>query len=171
MLDSYPYYFIKNCNDENYAEKVKLYRFKSTKSRKTYIVRVEKYPHSVYVIKFYLKNHSLSKNKYRLLTNDFEPRRIIYSCINILNGIYREDEKSSFAFVGSNLENEELANNKRFRFYKTIVTTLFGDTIFLHYESIEKSAYLLLRRTELEEKPKILRYIQNYFNTVYELSE
>ena len=47
MLESaYPFLFIMNLKDEANQDgllQVKLYRFKSTKSKITYIVRVEKY--------------------------------------------------------------------------------------------------------------------------------
>ncbi len=86
MLESaYPFYFIqKDKGDSIGSLYVSLYRFKSTKSKLVYIVRVEEYEYSIYAVKFYQKNHSLSKNKYRMMTNTYEPRRIINTCINII---------------------------------------------------------------------------------------
>lgn len=85
MLESaYPFLFIMNLKDEanqNGLLQVKLYRFKSTKSKITYIVRVEKYMYNIYAVKFYPKKYKDSKNKYRIATNTFEPRRIINTCI------------------------------------------------------------------------------------------
>lgn len=42
---------------------VKLYRFKSTKSKITYIVRVEKYMYNIYAVKFYPKKYKDSKKQ------------------------------------------------------------------------------------------------------------
>lgn len=63
MLQSaYPFYFIqKDKGDSNGLLHVLLYRFKSAKSKLVYIVRVEEYKYNIYAVKFYQKNHSLSK--------------------------------------------------------------------------------------------------------------
>ena len=58
-----------------------LYTFKSTKSNQRYIVEVEGFDHEFYGLKFYWKGVELSKERYSLLTNDFEPRKIVRSCI------------------------------------------------------------------------------------------
>lgn len=85
LTNAYPFVFLQNMEDEQQvATHLKLYRFKSSKSNLTYIVRVEIYPQHIYAVKFYLKNHSDSPNKYRLMTNTYEPRRIINTCINIM---------------------------------------------------------------------------------------
>jgi len=173
MPDFYPHNFIQNCRDENneYIEFVKLYSFKSTKSNLRYLVRVEKYRHKVYVIKFYLKNNRHSREKYNLLTNTFEPRRIIYTCINILKEIFFDDPESSFAFIATNSPDEEVSNTKRYRVYKTIVNTQFGIDTFDHFYYQDKSAYLLLRKSELKKNPGLLDKIEREFSIIYDLSE
>jgi len=173
MPDFYPYHFIQNCRDENnkYIENVRLYCFKSAKSKLRYLVRVEKYRHKVYVIKFYPKNTRRSPDRYKLLTNTFEPRRIIYTCINILKDIYISDPESSFAFVASNNTDEVKSNTKRYRVYKTIVNTQFGIDTFDHFYYEEKSAYLLLRKTQLVKNQNLISDIEEEFEAIYDFSE
>lgn len=130
MLESaYPFLFIMNLKDEANQDgllQVKLYRFKSTKSKITYIVRVEKYMYNIYAVKFYPKKYKDSKNKYRIATNTFEPRRIINTCINIMLSIYKEDTMASFGFIGANGLNENSTNcTKRYRVYSKIMATYF----------------------------------------------
>ena len=87
MLDeSYPFQFIQRQNApcDTDLENIELYKFRSSKTRLWYIVRVEFYRHHVHAVKFYLKNHRLSDKKYQILTNTFEPRRIIYSVLNVM---------------------------------------------------------------------------------------
>lgn len=173
MPDYYVHRFIQNIWNENnrYVEYTKLYSFKSAKSNLTYLVRVEVYPRHVYVVKFYPKNAKLSKDKYKILTNTFEPRRIIYTCINILTEIFNDDPMSSFAFIASESRDEEKNNTKRYRVYKTIVTTKFGISTFDHFYYEEKSAYLLLRKTELIKNPDLLKNIEEEFEKIYDFSE
>lgn len=75
---------------------VDVYHFKSLKSNLWYIVRVECYPFHMYAIKFYPKKFELSPDKYRLLTNTFEPRTIVNTCINIMMDVYESDGRTSF---------------------------------------------------------------------------
>lgn len=85
MLSSYPYRFVMNEPSHNkYIVETAIYTFRSTKSSLTYLVRVEHYKMDIYIIKFFLKSNRYSPYKYNLLTNTFEPRRIINTCICIL---------------------------------------------------------------------------------------
>lgn len=172
MIDPYPFIHLMNIPDDKESCSIltKLYRFKSLKSNKKFIVRVEIYPHSVYVVKFFDKSLSNCPNRYSILTNDKEPRRVIMTCICILKSLHEEDNKSSFAFIGTNCIDEPKKNTKRFRVYKTIVTTQFGDSVFAHFTNEDNSAYLLLRQTELEANKNLLLDIQNQFHKVYEFS-
>lgn len=122
MLESsYPFHFIMNEYEEKPDEgfsHLMLYTFKSTKSNLTYIVRVEVYKYHIYAVKFYLKNMQHSKNKYRIATNTYEPRRIINTCINIMLSIYEKDHKASFGFIGANgMDEDNTCCTKRYRFY------------------------------------------------------
>ena len=50
---------------------------------------VEAYKKSIFTgIKFYLKSQAHLQEKYGFQTNDFEPRRIVLSCIYIMKHYY-----------------------------------------------------------------------------------
>lgn len=173
MLESaYPFYFIQK--DKGLSKgllHILLYRFKSEKSHLTYIVRVEEYEYDIYAVKFYQKNHSLSKNKYRIMTNTYEPRRIINTCINIMLSIYKDNSKASFGFIGANGVNEDINCTKRYRVYSRIIATYFSDAYFYHKENIEKSAYMLINNTALNNNPNLIEQIEAFFIEQYEYFE
>lgn len=173
MLESaYPFFFIqKDEGNEDGLLSISLYRFKSTKSNLVYIVRVEQYECSIYAIKFYQKNHRLSHNKYRIMTNTFEPRKIINTCINIMLSIYEKNSKASFGFIGANGFNEDTKCTKRYRVYSRIVATYFSDRVFYHKENIEKSAYMLINNIALKENPDLIQQIENFFINQYDYFE
>lgn len=75
-----------------------LYSFKSPKTHMRYIVEVEHYKFDLYAVKFYLKIHQNSKDRFNVLTNLYEARSVIYTCIAILIDIYKQNNKASFAF-------------------------------------------------------------------------
>lgn len=168
LKSAYPFYFIqKDKGDEHGPLYVLLYRFKSIKSNLVYIVRVEAYMHNIYAVKFYQKNHSLSKNKYRLKTNTYEPRRIIYTCINILLSLYKKNTNASFGFVGANGLYEDINSTKRYRVYSMIIATYFSDNLFYHKESKDKSAYMLINNNELQRTPQLIQQIETFFVEQY----
>lgn len=149
---------------------IDLWRFKSMKSGKTYLVDVEAYEKHIYGIKFYLKSQAHLQEKYSFQTNDFEPRRIVLSCIYIMKHYYETDIHSSFAFIGANNMGEDKACTKRFRFYRTIVNTYFGTKTFEHHTDERNSAYLMLRKTELDKNTFSIKDIENFFRDIYMLS-
>lgn len=168
MIFSYPYRFVQNFNRSSGHLKYKrLYTFKSTKSNQWYWVWVEYYDYNMYAIKFHLKAHRLSKRKYNLLSNTFEPRRIVFTCIQIMLSIYEEDDHASFGFIGANMEKEDVSDTKRFRFYRSIMATYFSERHFTHVETPAKSAYLMINKIELENHPTLLTDIQNVFLKEY----
>lgn len=173
MLQSaYPFYFIQSDKgDSKGLLHVLLYRFKSTKSNLVYIVRVEEYEYNIYAVKFYQKSHSLSKNKYRIMTNTNEPRRIINTCVNIMLTVYQKNKKASFGFVGANGFDEDTSYTKRYRVYSRIIATYFSDEHFYHKENIEKSAYMLINNISLKENPDLVEQIESFFIEQYEYFE
>ena len=173
MLQSaYPFYFIQRDKEGSKCLLfVSLYRFKSTKSHLTYIVRVEEYEFNIYAVKFYQKNHSLSKNKYRIMANTYEPRRIINTCINIMLTIYQNDQKASFGFIGANGFDEDVSCTKRYKVYARIVATYFSDVHFYHKENIDKSAYMLINNIALKENPDLIEEIEQFFIDQYDYFE
>lgn len=170
LASAYPFRFVLNLNDaQSTASSVKLYSFKSTKSNLSYLVRVEIYPQHVYAIKFYLKNHRHSPNKYRLATNTNEPRRIINTCINIMLSIYERDASASFGFVGSNgMDENTYCCTKRYRVYTKMLARYFTDELFCHVENKGKSAYLMLNRNTLRDNPNIVQELRDFFANQYD---
>lgn len=77
-----------------------------------YIAEVEHYNLDLYAIKFYLKSHQNSKDKFTVLTNLHEARPVIYTCIAILIDIFHQNNKASFAFIGSPSPKEIERENK-----------------------------------------------------------
>ena len=167
--DCYPFTFVhrsKNCGQGILY--VDIYHFKSTKSNLSYLIRVERYEHNMYAVKFYQKNHRLSPKKYQILSNTFEPRRIIYTCMNVMFYIFKENPRASFGFIGASCENEDVANTKRYRVYNKIVATQVSEEKFEHVENIKKSAYMLINRAELEEYPNLIQDIEKTFQELYD---
>ncbi len=61
-----------------------IWKFRSTKSNKWYIVEMEHFDNNLIAIKFYYKGARLSPHRYSLMTNDNEPRTIVYSCLELI---------------------------------------------------------------------------------------
>lgn len=144
-----------------------LYRFKSTKSKLTYIVVVEQYKYDVFAVKFYPKKWENSKDKYRLLTHTYEPRKIINTCVNIMLSIYEKNPNASFGFVGANRIGESTQETKRYKIYSTIIATYLSDKFFYHKENKEKSAYLLINIKSLSNSPSLISKIEEFFINQY----
>ncbi|KAA6342119.1 hypothetical protein EZS27_010114 [termite gut metagenome] len=67
------------CENNKDLIKKMLYRFKSLKTNKIYLVEIEHYEMNIYIIKFYPKNYRKSDDKFRILTGDYEVRRIVFT--------------------------------------------------------------------------------------------
>lgn len=112
-----------------------------------YIVNVEQYPHSMYAIKFYLKNHRLSDKKYKFITGLNDQIRVLATCIEIMLYFYNKNHYASFAIIGESSLDENTHNNtKRFRVYKRILENLFSPFRFLHLSFPNESAYILVNK-------------------------
>ena len=172
LENSYPFRFIMNEYekepDEGFSH-LMLFTFKSTKSNLTYIVRVEVYKYHIYAVKFYLKSMQDSKNKYRIATNTYEPRRIINTCINIMLSIYEKDPEASFSFIGANgMDEDSTYCTKRYRFYSRLMATYFSSEKFYHKENKAKSAYMLINNHVLDRNPGLVKEIETFFAERYD---
>ena len=165
MLPHYPYTFLTRQDTGEIS--VLIYHFRSTRTKKWYIVRVEQYPNDFFGIKFYLKDDRLNPHKYNRLTGLNEPRPIIYTCIAILMELAEQYPNSSFGFIGANMLGESENETKRFRVYRRVLTTYFSEEHYLHYQIVEKSAYALVRKHVLENNPQIISEISTYFSDNY----
>ena len=102
--------------------------FKSTKSNKRYIVEIEYFSNHFLGLKFYWKGVASSKDRYSLMTNDYEPRIIVMSCVYIMLEYFKRDKCASFGFVAADdLNSADNPNqpNKRFRFYRRMMLSIF----------------------------------------------
>lgn len=138
-------------------------------------MEMEQVDENFYAIKFYWKAVEKSKKRYSLLTNDYEPRRIIRSCIEVMLEYIRKNPRISFGFLASDdLEEdingkklEEGIGNRRFRFYRNLMLNLFGPESFYQVSDINNNLYLMLNRKEVDEGRLVLASIEKRINTIY----
>lgn len=154
---------------------IDLWTFRSKKSNKRYIVEVEGFENEFYGIKFYWKGVEKSKNRYSMLTNDFEPRIIVRTCIEVMLEYYRKNTLVSFGFVASpDLENDIKGKNyniktgsRRFRFYKRMMVNLFGPETFYQVADTTNTIYLLVNMSQLSNGVMTLKDIEHRLNQTY----
>lgn len=161
-------FVMSNCDLET-NRKVDLWTFKSTKSNKRYIVEIEHFPKHFLGVKFFWKGVSSSPSRYNFLTNDYEPRTIVNSCIMVMLKYYDENPETSFGFVAS--ENEyghKSFPNKRFRFYRRMMLSLFSPEKFVQIYDISNSVYLLLNKESLSKNSFSIKDIVNYMKVYFE---
>ena len=156
---------------------VDLWSFRSTKSRKRYIIEVEGFEHQFYGIKFYWKGVEKSNLRDSLLTYDYEPRRIIRTCIEVMLDYYRKNTSVSFGFVAApdletDIKGKKKANNqpgsRRFRFYQRMMVSLFGPDTFYQAADTSNTIYLMINRKQLSAGAITLKEIENLLNSTYE---
>lgn len=131
---------------------IDLWTFKSTKSHKRYIVQVEHFPSNFYGVKFYWKAMTNSEKRYSLMTNDYEPRTIVLSCIEIMRLYLEKAPLTSFAFVAAEdlNVNKNLDVSKRFRFYRRMMLSIFVENTFIQANNTKTGVYMLLNRKSME---------------------
>lgn len=154
---------------------IDLWSFRSEKSNKRYIVEVEEFEKGFYGIKFYWKGVEKSKRRYSILTNDYEPRTIVRSCVEIMLQYFRNNPLVSFGFVaapdlekdikGKNIDVTE--GNRRFRFYQRMMINLFGPETFYQAADATKTIYLMINRRQLSIGKISLREIEDNLNRIY----
>lgn len=150
---------------------IDLWAFKSTKSNKRYIVEVEKFSNHFLGLKFFWKGVVNSKDRYSLLTNDYEPRTIVMSCIYIMLEYFKKDNCASFGFVAANDLNyreDRTSINKRFRFYRRMMLSIFGKETFAQGYDIQNSIYLLINREMLDTGRISIKQIEYEISKLYE---
>ena len=167
-LGFYPATFIMRSTDPSTLRIVDLWKFRSEKSRKWYIVEVEWFSHDFLGLKFYWKGVAESKKRYSLLTHDFEPRKIVMSCIKIMLHYFKENKCASFGFVAAdNIDGEKIGINKRFRFYRRMMLSLFSPDAFVQINDKNHSIYLLVNRMMLDEGHITIGQIETEITRLY----
>lgn len=153
-----------------------IWTFRSLKSNKRYIVEVEGFENEFYGLKFYWKGVEKSKNRYSLLTNDYEPRIIVRSCIEVMLEYYRKNKLVSFGFVaapdlardikGKNIDIEH--GGRRFKFYKRMMLNLFGPQTFYQVSDTTFTIYLLINSNQLKNNAITITDIERRLNQTYD---
>lgn len=154
---------------------IDLWTFRSTKSSKRYIVEVEGFENEFYGIKFYWKGVEKSKDRYSLLTNDFEPRTIIRSCIEIMLEYYRKNPIVSFGFVAApdlekDLKGKSIevdSGSRRFKFYQRMMVNLFGPETFFQASDTTNTIYLMINMKQLASGAISIKDIEKRLNQIY----
>lgn len=155
---------------------IDLWTFKSDKSNKRYIVEVEYFEDDFYGIKFYWKGVEQSKQRYSLLTNDYEPRTIVRSCIEVMLEYYYKNPLASFGFVAADDLKKDIkgkninmkAGSRRFRFYQRMMVNLFGPKTFCQTADTANKIYLMTNMKQLSTGTVSIKDIENKLNQTYE---
>ena len=166
----YPASFIMRSKDSSGLRIIDVWKFRSTKSKRWYIIEMEHFDNNLIAIKFYCKSNRLSKNKYSIMTNDNEPRTIIYSCLELMKRYYLLDNTVSFGFYAEqdlNPKKQLKHSTRRFRFYKLIVTYYFGEESFVHIQDNSERIYLLLNKRQLLNGSLSLQAVAKQINSVF----
>ena len=166
----YPAKMIMRSKDQGTLRIIDLWKFRSSKSHKWYIVEVEHFPENFFGLKFYWKGVAESKDRYSLLTNDYEPRTIVCSCINIMYEYFRKNDRSSFGFVGARdlIEPKFLdGSSKRFRFYRRMMLSIFGSKTIAQCYDVTNSMYLLVNRKMLDNGNLSMSVIETEISRLY----
>jgi hypothetical protein len=167
--------FVMRCGDKKTPRIVDLWSFKSLKSNKRYIVEVEGFDHEFLGLKFYWKGVEKSKNRYSLLTNDYEPRKIVRSCIEIMMIYYNKNKFISFGYVAApDLEKDikgkkidKKSGSRRFKFYQRMMINLFGPETFYQASDTTNTIYLMINRKQLNRGEITIKDIERKINETY----
>ena len=154
---------------------IDLWTFKSIKTNKRYIVEVEGFENDFWGLKFYWKGVEKSKHRYSLLTNDYEPRIIVRSCIEVMLEYYRRNRLVSFGFVAApDLEKDIIgkkvnreSGSRRFKFYRRMMINLFGPKTFYQVSDTTNTIYLLVNMEQLTSKAISIKHIERKLNETY----
>lgn len=163
MTSGYPFVFVMNDRSvsDDVLEYALQYRFKSSRSHHTYIVRVEKYVDHAYCVKFFDKALIDSKHKFSLRTNTFEPRTIFYTIIHILLDVLNKDQHASFFFIGAEDERDEGGQStRRYRVYRRFVLSTISNNLFEHYRVNDLSLYILANKGYVTDMGSYVRRIE-----------
>jgi hypothetical protein len=176
QLKFYEPKFIMRSQDPNSLRIIDIWTFQSTKSNKRYIVEVEGFENEFYGLKFYWKGVEKSKHRYSLLTNDYEPRIIVRSCIEIMLQYFKRSPLVSFGFVAAPDLDEDVKGKKvdqekgsrRFQFYQKMMLSLFGPETFLQVHDTTNTIYLMVNQENLKLQKVSIKDIERRINAIYQ---
>ena len=93
------------------------------------------------------------------------------SCIQIMLDYYKKDSTCSFGFVAApDLDQSKLNKepNKRFRFYRRMMLSVFGNKTFYHGYDLDSSLYVLINRELIDNGTLSLESIEEEISNVYQ---
>lgn len=166
-------YTFSKCNktqalNKTYLYETVLYRFSTPVDR--YTVELEHYHYSIFVIKFYRTKDRKNKNKFNIITNEFNCTRIISTCIKILSSVLEQKPLASFGFIGSYTISDNYTEEKnctqRFRIYKMVMENLIGETLFHHSMDLIHSTYLMVNNGN-KSPEEVVAKARTMFEKVY----
>ena len=172
-------------NDTNNGITVHLYSFKCLFNQH-YIVEVECHKDSIFIIKYFQKNHKDSKYRYTLLNGKSQWKKpenaknflaILNTVTNIIVEIYYKKDKASFGFMGAPTKKENnpsinkdninedgtVAKTKRYNIYGLYVRRYFSPKQFEHIDIESSSSYVLRNKDNSNlSNEKIEKFFLNY---------
>lgn len=163
------YEFLRCHGSSKGIRQLEVFRFQNDFNDK-YLVEVFYYDYNVYAIKFFMKKHKLSENRYSLTyPQKFKEKRgcktgnsnflkVMNTVLKITLEISKKDNLASFGFMGApklkesdpekNAENinadNTVANTKRYKVYHLYARRYFNPSDFEYIDS-STSSILLLR--------------------------
>ena len=165
MFDShYPYNHIhtKGVQFEDYQIE-HLYAFRG-KGKHRYIIRVEQYDYFLYAVKFHLKSHTHSPEKYNVLTGFHDMKGCVGTCLKVMLEIYKNNPYASFCFIGANSKEENKEQTRRFLIYQRVMKNYFSDVHFFHTTVEKESFYMMLNRLNDKDFAAIFKIVKKLFN-------
>lgn len=162
----YPVQFIMRSKDPESLRIIDLWKFKSKKNR-WYIVEIEHFTEQFIAVKFYCKAMRHSPCRYSLMTNDNEPRTIVYSCLEVVRQYLCKNPMLSFGFVAAeDIEGKKRKDgvNRRFSFYRMVMVQYFGTRAYFHFNDTSHRVYLMLSKRSIAEGSFTIDDIVNLIN-------
>ena len=148
---------------------IKTFLYKIDTPAGKYMVRLEEYIHSTYIIKFYPIKFKKYPNKYNLLSEDHVMQGVVSTSLRIFAEHLEKRSDASLGFIASasivGSSKEAQANNQRFRIYRQVMENLFGTITFAHFSDEANSAYLMVNKSN--SIGEYISEMQNVFIHLY----
>ena len=154
------------------------YRFK-TRLNRVYLVDVEQYKYDIFIVKFYLKNHKESKQRYNLTTKntnsqgdahyDCDGWRVLTTCLRIMLEMQEQYPNMSGGFIGANRLDELKSDTTRYRVWRQAALTFFSPEKYMHYGNPEASAYFIAYKDS--PVPNLVDRASEMFEEIYQNTE
>lgn len=152
MFDSvFPFVFLMSVYESDPALHIKTHMYKVDTPAGKYMIHLEEYIRSTFIIKFYPVRFKKYPNKYNLLSGDNVMPGVVSTALRIFANQLAKCPEASLGFIASasmfGRVKEDQANNQRFRIYRQVMQNLFGTATFAHFSDEANSAYLMVNRS------------------------